>query len=111
MIEKICWRDTVILKVLEIPSEEKLLFEVDYPVDWDNQKWEMRIIEFKSLKRHEIHEGSFSGAPTILQADFLSKDEFGFYLLRIETNAGHRLVQCKGISIFKGKIVGQRIDG
>ncbi|SHI62864.1 hypothetical protein SAMN02745216_00292 [Desulfatibacillum alkenivorans DSM 16219] len=111
MIEKICWHDTVIHKALEIPSESKLLFEVDYPEDWDSQRWEIRIIKFEDLKRYEIHEGPFNGSPTILQTDLLTMDEYGFYLLRIETNAGHRLVQCKSISILKGRIAGLEIEG
>ena len=74
---EIHWHDSVIRKVVELPAEEKLLIEVDYPVDWENQKWEPHIIEFANLHTYEIHEGPFAGSPTILDATKSDIDKYG----------------------------------
>ena len=103
---EIHWHDSVIRKVVELPAEEKLLIEVDYPVDWENQKWEPHIIEFANLHTYEIHEGPFAGSPTILDATKSDIDKYGNSTFRLETNAGFRIVKCKEISIIKGKFRG-----
>jgi len=103
---KIHWHDSVIKKVVELPSEERLLFEVDYPVDWENQKWELHTIEFADLHTYEIHEGPFVGSPTILDAAKSDVDEYGNSTFKLDTNAGYRIIICKKISITEGKIHG-----
>jgi hypothetical protein len=105
-INKIHWHDSVIKKVVELPSEERLLFEVDYPVDWEANIWQPHIIEFKNLHTYEIHEGPFSGSPTILGAEQLGTDEYGNSALKIDTNAGYRILRFNGISVTKGIIFG-----
>ena len=103
---KIHWHDSLIKKVIEIPSKEMLLFEVDYPVDWEKQKWEPHTIEFRDLYTYEIHEGPFAGSPTILDATKLAIDEYGYITLKLDTNAGYRIIKCKEITITKGKFWG-----
>lgn len=100
------WHDSVIKRVVELPSEDRLLFEVDYPIDWENQKWEMHIIEFADLSKYEIHEGAFAGPTTILNATKLDIEEHGNSTFKINTNAGYRIIKCKRISIIKGRIFG-----
>ena len=97
------WHDSVILRVIEIPSEARLLFEVDYPMDWENQKWEAHTIGFEDLFTYQIHEGPFAGSPTILEATKLSMDAYGNTTLRLDTTAGYRIIKFKVISITRGK--------
>ena len=33
-IDHIHWHDSTLRKVVELPAAERLLFEVDYPVNW-----------------------------------------------------------------------------
>ena len=96
----------MIKKVVEIPSEERLLFEVDYPVDWENQKWEVYTIGFEDVFIYEIHEGPFAGSPTILDTTEIDKDNNGISTFKLDTNAGYRIIKCRDISIIKGKIFG-----
>ncbi|MFC1859581.1 hypothetical protein ACFL9U_16360 [Thermodesulfobacteriota bacterium] len=110
---KIHWHDLAIKKVVELPSEERLLFEVDYPVDWENLKWEPHAIkwephtiEFDDLYTYEIHEGPFVGSPTILGATKLGIDEHGNITIKLDTNAGYRIIKCKKILITEEKIYG-----
>ena len=98
---KIHWHDSLIKKVIELPSEERLLFEVDYPVDWINQKWEPHTIGFENLYTYEIHEGPFAGSPTILDLIKLDTDEYGNITFKLDTNAGYRIIKCKEISITR----------
>lgn len=105
-INTIHWHDSVILKVIELPSEDRLIFEVDYPVDWENNKWSPHTIEFHGLHIYEIHEGPFVGSPTILDATELETDKYGNKTLKIDTNAGYRVVKYKDISIAEGRVTG-----
>jgi hypothetical protein len=87
---KIHWHDSLIKKVIEIPSEERLLFEVDYPVDWEIQIWEPHTIEFEDLYTYEIHEGPLAGSPTILDATKLDIYEYGIITLWPSQSVGDR---------------------
>lgn len=79
---EIHWHDSVIKEVLGLPLEEKLLFEVTYHIDWENQKWEIHTIEFLDLFKYEIHEGPLAGSTTILDATILEIDEWWMTLSR-----------------------------
>lgn len=101
-IESIHWHDSQIRKVIEIPGAEQLIFEVDYPVDWKQNQFEPHSISFDKVCAYEIHEGPIAGAPTILDALLLEVDSHAVYTLRIDTNAGHRIVRCMQVTLSKG---------
>jgi hypothetical protein len=103
-LDKIHWHDCVIKRVVELPAEDRLLFEVDYPVDWDNQLWELRTIVFGDVYTYEIHEGPFAGSPTILDATAIATDQQGVCVIKVETNAGYRMVKCMNVSLSEDKI-------
>jgi len=106
-ISRIHWHDSVILRVIEIPKGEKLLFEVDYPVDWEAGKYEIHVIEFSGIYTYQINEGPFSGAITILDLTILeSEDQYGASTLRMETNAGYRTIKCKNVELVEGNYKG-----
>lgn len=105
-IEQIYWHDSVLRKVVEIPALGKLFFEVDYPVDWENNEFSPHTIKFAEVCSYEIHEGPFQGALTILDASSSEADQFGTRTIRVETNAGFRIVRCKSIVLEPGAIPG-----
>jgi hypothetical protein len=37
-ISDINWHDSVIIKIIEIPTDSRLIFEVNYPIDWELHK-------------------------------------------------------------------------
>lgn len=105
-VDEIHWHDCSIRKVVELPEREQILFEVDYPVDWDNGVYEPHTISFDDVYTYDIQEGAIRGAPTILGATASDTNQEGVISVRIETNAGYRVVQCRAVSIERGEIPG-----
>ncbi len=105
-LDSIHWHDTSIRKVLELPSrqENRLIMEVNYPVDWENQKWEIYTIHFSNVHTYEIHEGPCAGPHTILDATERQIEYAGIRTLRLETTAGYRVIKCKSFSLCAGTI-------
>ena len=96
------WHDCGISRVVEIPADARLVFEVDYPVDWERNEFAPHRITFDDLSSHEVHEGPFHGSKTILGTTISEADEHGTRQVRIETNAGYRLIRCKRWTLSRG---------
>jgi hypothetical protein len=106
-ISIINWHDCVIKKIVEIPEEDRLIFEVDYPVAWETGKYEVHYITFSGIYRYQIHEGPFSGPITI--TDFKIQegpDAHGATSYQMDTNAGYRIIKCRDIVLTKGTLEG-----
>ncbi len=105
-ILQIFWHDSVIRKVIDLPEDgnHRLLIEIEYPVDWENDVWDIRTIQFQDVYGYEIHEGPCVNVPTILDANELDErwSALGVYTIRIETTGGYRIVRCKSLSLEKG---------
>jgi len=97
-ISEINWHDSVIERVVEDTDSDIIRFEVDYPVDWDNQKWEKRTIYFTDALYYEVHEGPFAGCPTILDVGIIGEKD-ARKIVRIETNAGYRQLAFKNLRL------------
>lgn len=101
-INEISWHDSQIVSVLEIPSKDQLIFNVEYPIDYEKSKYEPKSIIFEEFFLYEIDEMPFDGNPTILDADVVKevgslfvKD--GYFKVIIKTNAGERFVTAKRV--------------
>ena len=106
-ISEINWHDSVIKKIIEIPTDNRLIFEVNYPIDWDAHKYEIYCIEFKDIYQYQIYEGPFAGQITILDFDIQEvADEYEAITYKMDTNAGYRVIKCKNIDLKKGKFKG-----
>ena len=103
-VGEINWHDSPIRKVVELPASDLVLLEVDYCMDWEGDDYRPHTITFSEVREYEIHEGPLEGAPTILDATASEIDEFEARTIRIETNAGFRIVRCESISIEEGVI-------
>lgn len=97
-LSHIHFHDTQILRVVEDPAADILTMEVNYPVDWDNNVFERRSITFLDSYNYQVHEGPFSGVPTILTVEIIETDS-RWTRLRIQTNAGFREISCVSISL------------
>ena len=93
-IEEIHWHDSEIESVVELPASDELIYNVMYPEDWDNNKFEPRSITFRDYFEHSVQEMPFEGNPTILSVT-PDKVRDGYIQLKIETNAGNRFVEFK----------------
>jgi len=103
-INEICWHDSQITSVLEIPSKDQLIFNVEYPTDYEQSKYEPKSIIFDDFFLYEVIEIPFYGNPTILNADVIEEvgspmQTSGFFKVKIETNAGDRFVTAKSVSL------------
>lgn len=97
-LSQIHFHDCEIRRVIENPVADELLVEVDYPVDWEQNRFEPRVIAFCDVLGYTVQEGAFFGAPTILNVVALNQDQRR-WLLRIETTAGYRTLWCASVEI------------
>ena len=58
-VDDIFWHDSVIKKVIELPEKDAVLFEIDYPVNWGKDEYEVHTLAFSGVRGYEIHEGPF----------------------------------------------------
>jgi len=104
-INNIHWHDCEIESVLEIPSKDMLIFNVQYPENWDKNHFVPRGIVFEGYYSQSVDEIPFEGNPTILSASVVSEvgssfQESGYFKVHIETNAGDRFVTAKSITVL-----------
>jgi hypothetical protein len=97
-IASIHFHDSRILKIVEDPENDVLTMEVNYPVDWNNNRFEKRRLVFENALNYQVTEIDFYGAPTILDAKVLF-EEPRRTRIRLETNAGHRDISCSAVKI------------
>jgi len=102
--ETIFWHDSQIDSVVELPSKDLLVFNVQYPTDWENNKFVPKSIIFTDYFLYEIDEIPFEGKPIILDAKLVSEtgtpfQKSGFFKVKIETNAGNRFVTAKSVKL------------
>jgi hypothetical protein len=106
-ISDINWHDSVIIKIIEIPTDSRLIFEVNYPIDWELHKYEIHCIEFMDIYQYQIYEGPFAGAITILDLEIQEiADEYDAITYKMDTNAGYRTIKCKKFDLKKGRFEG-----
>ena len=99
-LAEIHFHDATLRRVVEEPEVGELRLEVDYPVDWQNNRFESRVIAFADVLGYSVHEGACAGAPTLLAADVIGERD-GRSIVRIETNAGYRELLCRGVTLRK----------
>ena len=99
-ISNIHFHDTLILRVIEDAAADTLTMEVEYPVDWENNIFEPRLLIFEDVHGYQIFDGPFDGRPTILGASIISTDG-RWSRIRLETNAGNRELNCKSVRLVK----------
>ena len=92
-ISAIHFHDTQILRVIEDCGADTLTMEVEYPVDWERNVFEKRLLVFEGVHGYQVFDGPFAGYPTILDASIIGT-EGRWSRLRLETNAGRRELSC-----------------
>ena len=97
-IDDIHWHDCELESVIEIPGKDMLVLNVQYPEYWDQNIFTPRGIIFEGYHSQVVHEIPFEGNPTILGARIETESD-GFKTIRLETNAGFRLVTAQKVGI------------
>jgi hypothetical protein len=95
------FHDSTIRRVVELADSHDLLFEVDYPVDWENNVFEVRVIAFRDVLDYRIEEIPFVGAPTLLDA-IEEPSAGGYRRVQLLTNAGSRWLSFKTVELWPG---------
>ena len=99
-ISTIHFHDTQILRVIEDCAADTLTMEVEYPVDWERNVFEKRLLVFEDVHAYQIFDGPFQGCPTILDASIIGTDG-RWSRLRLETNAGRRELSCTALRLIE----------
>lgn len=99
-LDDIHFHDSTLIRVVELAEPHDLLFEVMYPVDWDNNVFDMRVIAFRDVLNYRVDEGPFCGAPTLLDA--CDEGPAGAYRrVILQTNAGTRSLSFKSVELLE----------
>jgi hypothetical protein len=98
-ISAIHFHDTKIHRFIEDAYAKTLTMEVTYPVDWERNVFEKRLLIFEDVHHYQVMEWElFGGEPTILDVEIVSTDD-RWSRLRLETNAGHRELSCDAVRV------------
>ena len=97
-LKEIHWHDSVIESVIEIPLQDKLIYNIQYPENWHKNIFVSKVIIFEGYYSHIVEEMPFEGNPTILDV-FVVKEQGGFTTIKLETNAGNRYITAKRVVI------------
>ncbi len=89
------FHDATILEVKEFPENQVLEFLLDYPVDWDNNQFEQRVLRFNGVTSYSMNSILFDGNPTILEIQEVGKSVLIGDRNRIDvnTNSGKRTIE------------------
>ena len=97
-VEQIWWHDADIIRVIENVESNELGFEVMYPVDWENNRFEPRTIVFIDVLQYRVDDFPCVGTPQIIEVTQTGEEE-GRGALRIQTNQGTRTLLCSRVEI------------
>jgi hypothetical protein len=99
-ISNIHWHDTQILRVVEDTRNAMFTMEVNYPVDWEANHFEICFLVFEDVLNYQIFEGAVQGPPTILGAEVVGSDGRRSKL-RLDTTAGYRELSCAAVKLME----------
>jgi hypothetical protein len=94
------FHDSRLIRVVELAVSHDLLFEVEYPVDWENNVFKARVIAFRDVLNYRVDEGPFWGAPTLLDVYDEGQAE-GYRRVTLRTNAGTRSLCFKAVELLE----------
>ena len=104
IFDEISFHDATILEVREYTDTQTLDFTLDFPVDWENNLFKVKVLRFKNVIVYIKKEIPFSGQPTILEIKQLHSHRHTYtnvngiidsakQKIEIVTNAGSRVVE------------------
>ncbi len=97
-LTEIHFHDSVIRAVIENTAIDELRFDVEYPVNWNENEFSQAFIVFSDVRGYEVHEIAFEGSPTILDVEVLSRSHERNEI-KIITNASFRSFSYDNVNI------------
>jgi hypothetical protein len=109
IIDELSFHDSLILKITE--DEQSLHFLLDFPIDWENNIYENKILKFEGVVFYCIEEIPFRGKCTILDiVNFgqirkcwsLGKNQIEVIRTKaeIQTNSGKRIIEFSNCDLI-----------
>jgi hypothetical protein len=116
IFDNISFHDSQIIKVIENTKESTLDFIIDYPVNWDKNTFEIRVLRFLDVIFYNVDEIRFKGLITILNIFDLGEEKKMFNVggnqietikskVEIQTNAGNRIIEFSHCDFVKDSFV------
>jgi hypothetical protein len=104
IFDEISFHDSLILEVKERTSDQTVDFLLEFPVDWENNIFEKKILRFKDVIFYLKKEIPFNGEPSIMDIkkytsskhtykSFSGLIETSKYKIEMVTNAGSRFIE------------------
>lgn len=111
-IDDYSFHDSTILTVIEYTRNQIVDYLIEFPTDWENNKFEKRTLRFTDVITHNIEEIPFAGQPAIMEIINHGKIQklFGTgrnqikaerQKIEIKTNAGTRLIEFANCEFLK----------
>jgi hypothetical protein len=103
-IDDYSFHDSTILTVTEHTDSQTVDYLINFPTDWENDKFEKRTLRFTDVITHNIEEIPFAGQPAIMEiinhGPIVKRFGTGRNQIKadrqrieIKTNAGDRLIE------------------
>jgi hypothetical protein len=111
--EELFIHDSVIKSVTDNPDTDEVTFNINWLKDWDNNIYVDADLIFSDVLFYEVHEGPFSGKPSILSIiEDGHRTDNGVERIKykIETNAGYRVLFCTGMNLIDNSSDVQQAD-
>ena len=102
-LNEIHWHDSEVESVIEIPAKDELVYNVQYPEDWNKNTFAPKAITFSGYHSHVVEEMPFEGNPTILAVSVVNR-EGDYTTVKLETNAGNRFVTAKSVHLGSRRV-------
>jgi hypothetical protein len=104
MISKLFIHDSKLKTVIENCESNEFTFSIYWPKDWQNNIFVDAALIFENVTNYEVHEGPFSGCPTIIEMNEIENktDELmQKRIIKIQTNAGYRTLTCTEFQLIE----------
>ncbi len=95
--------DGRLLRVTEDTEQCALTMEAMLPVSPMSDDLEPGCLVFEDIYGYQVFEGPISGPLTILDINVVGR-EGRWWLVRLETDAGHRQVFCRSVQVTRRKL-------
>jgi|GEM_PF-1134789 len=110
-IDDYSFHDSRILSVTENTQNHNIDFLLEFPIIWEDNIFEPRILRFSEVIFYSIEEIPFLGQPTILEIINLGQVSKSWgtgrnqleatrWKIEMQTNAGNRIIEYKDCSLL-----------
>jgi hypothetical protein len=98
------FHDSLLKDVIENTKTDEYRFCINWPKDWENNRFIDAELVFENVLNYEVHEIPFEGNPTILGI-YENGNRIDYKIerkkIKIETNAGYRTLDCTDVKLVE----------